>query len=302
MAVDKVAERKYMVRSACDDLAKLGIKPSVSAIKRAGLPIRGSDPDVQRDVNDWFDGVLLAHSNKNEVAGIPRTMLTLFAGVVEAAREEARRELELERQAIEAAAVDADVKAAAADLRASTLASELAVANEGIAGRDALLRRQEEAMAELRATQRAKDERITGLVEDLNRKSEEHAASLVELKGVRNHSLLQIDEARTEGRHWRTEFERVDQENKSSVITYRQKASGLENLLATANGRLSTMHGLEEALANNQTALANNQKLVTSLEQQLQDIRNTVSSKPEIGVPKRFQARKARNLIKQRKL
>ncbi|MEB0083151.1 hypothetical protein QN379_14145 [Glaciimonas sp. Gout2] len=62
---------------------------------------------------------------------------------------------------------------------------------------------------------------------------------------MRKHALLQIDEARIESRHWKAEFDRVDVENKSSVVTYRQRASALDAELAGVRGRLGAV---EEAL------------------------------------------------------
>jgi len=63
---------------------------------------------------------------------------------------------------------------------------------------------------------------------------------------VRKHALLQIDEARTESRQWKTEFHRLDAENTSTVARYQQCAASLEANLAGARGRLSAV---EEALA-----------------------------------------------------
>ena len=90
-----------------------------------------------------------------------------------------------------------------------------------------------------------RDERIAALSTDFTRKEAEYAARITELDGVRKH-LLQIDEARVESRHWTAEFDRVDAENKSSVVTYRQRASALDAELAGVRGRLGAV---EEALA-----------------------------------------------------
>ena len=88
---------------------------------------------------------------------------------------------------------------------------------------------------------------IAGLVDELARTTQQHAAGLVELDGLRKHSLLQIDQARGEVRHWKAEFERVDHENRTTLETYRQKASSLATDLADARGRLSA---IEEALTS----------------------------------------------------
>ena len=64
---------------------------------------------------------------------------------------------------------------------------------------------------------------------------------------MRKHSLLQIDQARGEVRHWKAEFERVDHENRTTLESYRQKASSLATDLAGARGRLSA---IEESLTS----------------------------------------------------
>lgn len=78
--------------------------------------------------------------------------------------------------------------------------------------------------------------------------------ALVELDGLRKHSLLQIDQARGEVRHWKTEFERVGHENRMTLETYRQKAPSLATDLAGARGRLSA---IEEALMSARLRNAN---------------------------------------------
>ena len=101
-------------------------------------------------------------------------------------------------------------------------------------------------MAEARALLTAKDERLAGIADELARTAQQYAAGLIELEGARRHSLLQIDQARGESRHWKAEFERVDHENRTTLETYRQKASSLATELAGARGWLSA---IEEALA-----------------------------------------------------
>ena len=129
----------------------------------------------------------------------------------------------------------------------NAVTARLDIASETIAGRDEAIRRLEDSLAEARATRRAKDERIAGLTDELARTAQQQAASLVELDGLRKHSLLQIDQARGEVRHCKAEFERGDHENRTTHETYRQKASSLATDLAGARGRLSA---IEEALTS----------------------------------------------------
>jgi len=161
-------------------------------------------------------------------------------------RAEAQQQVTVAQAAIATAEEQADV----AHLRAEALGHNLDIAAEAI-------RRLEESLTAMRSTAaaieerhtgqlQARDERITALTADFARKEADYAARLAELDGVRKHALRQIDDARCESRHWKAEFDRVDAENKSTVVTYRQKASSLEADLAGARGRLGAV---EEALA-----------------------------------------------------
>jgi len=129
--------------------------------------------------------------------------------------------------------------------------------------------------------------RIAGLSADLARKAEEHASGLAELDGLRRHSLLQIDQARGETRHWKREFERVDHENKTTLETYRQKASTLANELAAARGRLGAV----------EDALATAQLRVVALEAALSAARVTTTS----GRLNKASTRGTGNLLRRRK-
>ena len=137
-----------------------------------------------------------------------------------------------------------------ANQRTEQVEHEFDVASEAI-------RRLEESLTEIRTTAAAieerhagqllaRDERIVDLTSDFARKEAEYASRITELNGVRKHALMQIDEARVESRHWKAEFDRVDAENKSSVVTYRQRASALDSELAGVRGRLGAV---EESLA-----------------------------------------------------
>lgn len=102
--------------------------------------------------------------------------------------------------------------------------------------------RVEDSLAKARATLQAEDDvRIDGLPADLARKAQAHAASLTEIDGFGKHSLPHIDQVRGEAQHWKSEFDRVDSENKSTVQTYWQRSSTLENELTATLVRLSAV-------------------------------------------------------------
>ena len=213
---------------------------------------KGSDGDCQKDINGWFDDLLKL---KRDIAidGLPDAVGSLARDFWRLAVDSATDTLAGERDTLAAHRAEADNQVAlareetlAALALANAVTARLDIANASIAGRDEAIRRLEDSLAEARAM-RAKDERITGVTDELARTAQQQAASLVELDGLRKHSLLQIDQARGEVRHWKAEFERVDHENRTTLETYRQKASSLATDLAGARGRLSA---IEEALTS----------------------------------------------------
>src|SRR5689334_16901494 len=54
------------------------------------------------------------------------------------------------------------------------------------------------------------------------------------IHGLRKHSLVQIDQAREETRHWKAEFGRLEAEHKSTAQIHRQSNSMLENDVSAA--------------------------------------------------------------------
>lgn len=255
-------DRKTMIFAVCEALAAKGIRPTLAAVKASGMPYRGSDPDITRDCQEWLKSVLEQHSRSHEAAGIPKNLIAPFKALVDVVRAEAEQELAHERDLLQEREAQAQQRVDEAIQQAQAAADtindlkiKLAAATETIAGRDETIRHLQESLAEARSILQAKDVRIDGLAADLARKTEEQKASQVELDGLRKHTLLQIDQARSEARHWKAEFDRVDAENKSTVLTYRQRAAALENELANARGRLSTLEEVLQAARKRTTEL-----------------------------------------------
>jgi chromosome segregation ATPase len=289
MSVDPlhVLRRQDLTRLACDALAAAGRKPSIGLVREwtlssAGIK-KGSDGDVQKDINGWFED-LLKLKRDNAVAGLPDAVGALAREFWRLSIDSADETLAAEREAMQVQlaraeeGVDhAERRADAADARSAALTQALALANATIAGRDDVIAHLEQAHSDARALLLAREERIASLGDELARSTQQHAAGFAELDGLRKHSLLQIDQARGEVRHWKSEFERVDHENRTTLETYRQKASSLANDLAGARGRLSA---IEEALA---AARARN----AELEQRMvvtPEVSTVVESKPRTAL------------------
>ncbi|PFH12445.1 plasmid replication DNA-binding protein KfrA [Collimonas sp. PA-H2] len=251
-----MSERQNLSWTACDTLAAQGKKPSIGLVREWTIAStgakKGSDGDVQKDINEWYADLLKLKRDKG-VAGLPDAVATLTRELWRYAVESANDTLAAERTVLAGEKAEAEKlidlaqedTLAAIDI-ANELKGKLTIAHADLLGRDQQIKRLEQALAEQRATLQAKDERIGGLAAELGRKAEEHAGGLAELDGLRKHSLLEIDRARAESRQWKAEFTRIEAESKSAAHAYREKISMLESELSGAKGRLGA---IEESLA-----------------------------------------------------
>lgn len=252
----KLLSRTELTRAACDAIAADGRKPSLGlvrewTIQNAGAK-KGSDGDVQKDVNDWFVD-LLKLKRDHAVADLPDAVASAARAfwriATEAAADNlaaARLEAETRVLAANTKIIEAEARTTTALARSNEIGHELDIAKESIRRLEASAAEQKAIAAateERRAAQiQARDERIADLVSDLGREEAERAAIAVEIAGIRKYALLQVEEARLQSRHWKSEYDRSE----SASEAYRNKTSAFETQLATARGRLS---GVEEALA-----------------------------------------------------
>lgn len=283
-----MSERQNLSWTACDTLAAQGKKPSIGLVREWTIATtgakKGSDGDVQKDINEWYADLLKLKRDKG-VAGLPDAVATLTRELWRHAIESANDTLAAERTALAGEKAEAEKlidlaqedTLAAIDI-ANELKGKLTIANSDLLGRDQQIKRLEQALAEQRATLQAKDERIAGLAAELRRKAEEHAGGLAELDGLRKHSLLEIDRARTETRQWKAEFTRIEAESKSAAHAYREKISALESELSGAKGRLGA---IEESLA-----AANKRAKTVETELSAAKLVNGVT-RPRIGIGKK---------------
>lgn len=258
--------RRSMTWAACDALAAAGEKPSIGKVREWTLTQhgskRGSDADVQADINAWFKDLLHLRTHQEQISGLPEPVAALARELWLQANEAASKALDKEREAIAGQARELEHKLAASEERLNrTIESlnetknELAVAREAITGRDAAIAQLERNCTDLRATLLVRDERINTLTGDLDRKDKQVSAVHEQLDAFRKHTLLHIDEARAEGRYWQAECHR----QKESAAQYLVKVSSLEIAAAEARGRVT---GLEELIATAREQIA-------SLESQL---------------------------------
>lgn len=253
--------RRELTWMACDALAMAGRKPSISSVREWTIAHhgrkQGSDTDTQADINAWYALLLAMKQEKQSVAGLPEEVAALARTMWLKANAAAADGLSEHRAAIDAELASAQARIAAADsATAAALGQASAVGHALDVAREAI-RRLEEAVSAQAATLQAgearhgallqaRDARIAALVHEGGQKDTEHARHVVELEGLRRHALLQIDEARTESRHWKAEYDRLIATHQSVQAAERRTLAQAQEELAGARGRLSA---IEESLA-----------------------------------------------------
>jgi hypothetical protein len=250
-----LTDRRAITWQACDALSAAGQKPSIGLVRTWTLENtgahRGSAGDVQADIAAWYDMVFRLRHEK-PITKIPDAIADAMRDLWTAALSAADDTLTSEREKIAAEKVEmeqlvdrARADAAAAVEVANSAKSEVQVAQTIIAGRDETIKRLEGSLVEMRVTLGAKDERIAGLVADLATKEAERTSSAAEMEGLRRATLLQVDQARSDARAWKVEYDRLLAEHKASASAHGITVSRLENDLASARGRMSAV---EESL------------------------------------------------------
>lgn len=262
--------RRELTWLACDALAAAGRKPSIASVREWTIANhgrkQGSDTDTQADINAWYALLLAMKQEKQAVAGLPEEVAVLARGLWVKANEAASESLNAHRAAIDAelAAAHAAIQAAtdealAADSRTTASGHALDVARESI-------RRLEETQSAMRATTQALEvrhaaqlqscnDRIAALGRDATQKDADHAARVTEIEGLRRHALMQIEEARAESRHWKSDLERAGLAHQAALAAERQTSARFQSELAGASGRLSAIEEALSAAAGRNAAL-----------------------------------------------
>lgn len=255
--------RQNLTWSACDALAADGRKPSIGLVRdwtlANGGTKKGSDGDVQKDINAWFSDLLKLKKDKS-IADLPDPVAALARDfwrlAVEAANESlvhARAKLDAEKTEMEKLIDLAQEDTVAAVEIANLLKGKIAIANETIGSRDQSIGRLESAVLELQKQIESKNDRIEAHTVHIARLGEERAVLVVEMDANRKQGLLQIDQARTQLRQYKTEAVKAAEAAHFALEQRRQAASALETELAEARGRMSA---LEESLESGKQRIA----------------------------------------------
>lgn len=89
--------RREAVWDVCDQLSAQGVKPSLRNVKMH-YP-RGSDTDVQKDVNAWYEHVFAQHARRRVVPSLPDAVVQAMEAFWETASTQANAQFSGEREA-----------------------------------------------------------------------------------------------------------------------------------------------------------------------------------------------------------
>lgn len=179
--------RREAVWEVCDQLSAQGIKPSLRSVKMH-YP-RGSDTDVQKDVNGWFEHVFAQHARRRVIPSLPEAVVKAMEAFWETASLEADNQFAKEHQAHEemravlqekldgAMAELAQAKAAAAKSDQDNVDLRLELSH-----RSSLLDDAERENTELRKDQEALRSR-------LQQRDTEHKAELLRMRETHERNL-----------------------------------------------------------------------------------------------------------------
>lgn len=183
--------RTEWVYQVCDELAAEGVKPTLRLVRARGR-VRGSDGDVQGDINAWFDRLLHRHTAANLDDSIPGVLADAFRNFWQMALDEAGKQFDAERdKSAEASrqlqsqldeSVAAAAESAATNLR---LGSELAQATQTIATLSAALNKSEGQLSDLASRFDLQTIEIQSQNRAISQLHETHAARISDI--IREH-------------------------------------------------------------------------------------------------------------------
>lgn len=259
---------RQLVREAYWELIKKGLSPSVRLLKKHGVPETASNSTVDDELNNCrLELARRASDFEKFPEGTPLPVIDATLTVLAVAREEARKELELERKETEAVvraanALTESMEKAAEDfqtrLRAADTAriedaraiaeanADLAAATRGaqeLAGKIAHLESELKTEREIRhAEQEAHAQALT----EIQAQTQARIAQLQEqMRGMEVHMLKQIDEARDRAKEEKARADHVERAAKAEAqimdARYRRDLEALSKNLDAERKARETM-------------------------------------------------------------
>lgn len=307
-------DRRSAVWAVCGHLGTLGVKPTVREVRR--FYTRGSDTDVQGDINEWWAALWQDYRDRYTLPGMPTSVVEAAdalwkLALAEAARtaEEAREDAQNQVAAAieEVAAVRAEAAAARQQTQETARRLELSV-QECAQLRERILDL-ESRLANETGQRQSAESRLADMREEAARKEAEHQAQIQSMsqeaarnqeqwEGMRAHLMQQTDEMRQRHREELDARRREVEDLKIRENAYRQQAGKAQEEVFRLQGKLEQaaedakalggrLDALQGQLSAEQASNAAAQAEARLLRQRLEGLANALPFDPKNpSVPK----------------
>lgn len=261
--------RREAVWEVCDQLSAQGIKPSLRAVKMH-YP-RGSDTDVQKDVNGWFEHVFAQHARRRAIPSLPDSVVQAMeafwavacedaAAAWAAERAEYDRNMSVARGDLDVAQGKVSQLVAAAELAARELSALRAQVSDYKEGSVRLEKELEHARQELHALTHRAEIREQDLLAELKRSREAHDRALIaqrddfetQVRLVREAAAQQASDHQREMAKADAHYRDLESRSLLEIDATRQRLKGAED---TAERFRSAVHDRELENAGLKTEL-----------------------------------------------
>lgn len=259
---------RQLVREVFWQLIKKGVSPSVPLLKKNGVPMTASDTTVNDELKKCrLELARRASDFEKFPEGTPLPVIDATLAVLAVAREGARKELEAERQAAEAAVSAATSKAERAEAVAEDLRGRLSAAEAALDVRSGELAVANGKLYAASIDAQDLETKVNGLGSELKTEreirlaeQEAHAQSLTEIqsqtqariaqlqeqmRGMEVHMLRQIEEARDRAKEEKARADHVERTAKADAeimdARYRRDLDALSQNLDIERRNRETM-------------------------------------------------------------
>lgn len=259
---------RQLVREVYWQLVKEGLSPSVPLLKKRGVTVTASDTTVNDELKKCRLELGRRVSDFEKFPeGTPLPVIDATLAVMAVAREEARKELDVEREAAEAAADAANsraerAEAVAEDLRARLSTAEIALreksgevaeangrlsaAIEEAKGLEAQIANLAGELKTEREIRLAEQEAHAQSLTEIQAQTEARIAQLQEqMRGMEVHMLKQIDEARDRTKEEKARADHIERSAKAEAelmdARYRRDLEALSKNLDAERKSRETM-------------------------------------------------------------
>lgn len=255
----RAQRRREAVWAVCDKLSSQGIKPTQRNVKMHHST--GSDTDIQKDVNAWFDHVFALHTRRKTIPDLPDSLVAAFEKLwqlavaeasethsEEAARWKAARELmQSDQEAMNEKLSALEEELAACQVSLGTAQSNAHSLGEQLAQTKAELARRDAELAEMRAASSARETELRGEIQRTatgyeRQLSEQRAAFDAQVSAMREDMKARAEELRQAVGRADEHYRDLERASIIEIDNQRQRARTAEEALASANKELSTVH------------------------------------------------------------